>query len=449
MEPQADVYFSVTGQKDAPPRTQLHNFKKEMERVFYAGAPIPPLQSWEGAFGLLGEAIEHLGSARPEATVVVFLDELPWLATRRSGLLSALDHVWNTRLSRRAKLCVILCGSAASWILSKLIRAKGGLHNRITRQIRLEPFSLREARELLRSNGLKLAPRQVLEIYMAVGGVPYYLKQMTRGKSAAQNIGAACFSRSGILAEEFPRVLEALFTESATNEELLRVLAKKRCGMSRGELIKATRQKSGGRFASRLHELEEAGFIASFRPYGRKTKDTSYRLIDEYVWFYLSFIEKAPRGVLARGGDEYWVAKSTTPAYRAWAGYAFEGICLKHAQEIRKALGIAGLSVETANFRYLPGRGERTKRGAQIDLLFDREDGVITLCEIKYGSDDFRITKSYARDLINKIEVFEERTKTKKQILLALVTTHGMNPNAWSEDLIDNVVVAEDLFGET
>ena len=447
FEPRADLFFAVSGVKDAPIARQLTYFRRELERVFYGGAPLPRLRSWDEAFLLLSDAVQDRVIRQPGCQVVLFLDELPWMATPRSNLIQILDHYWNTRLSRQPTVRLVVCGSAASWILDRLIHARGGLHNRITRRIRLEPFTLAEARELFVARRLSGTPAQVLEHYMAVGGVPHYLKQMVRGRSAAQNIAQTCFDSNGVLVDEFPRLFASLFAESEAYEQIVRAIARKQSGVTRNEIIAITGLPSGGRLGRRLRELEEAGFIASLPPYRAKKKNTLYRLIDEYCWFYLRWIEKAPRGILARGGEDYWITKSATPAHRAWAGYAFESLCLKHAHEIRRALGIAGVASEVATWRHVPRGRSAHRRGAQVDLLFDRDDGVNTLCELKYSTQRFKVSRSYARELQDKITVFEEQTRTAKDVQLALITTRGLQPNSWSADLVDAVVTVDRLFG--
>lgn len=442
----ADVWFELTGQRDASVATQLHHFRLELQRAFYGGAPLPELDSWDRAFALLCDAIERAAAERPSARIAVFLDELPWLASPRSGLLESLDYHWNTRLSRHPGLRFIVCGSAASWMLEKLVHAKGGLHNRLTRRILLRPFELAEAKEYLDSLGVRLGPERVLELYLAVGGIPYYLQQFQPGKSAPQNIAAACFDRSGALFDEFERLFASLFSSSDAYETLVRAIAKKRSGVLRDELIASSGVASGGRLASRLRELEEAGFIASLVPYGKKRKQVAYRLIDEYVWFWLKWIEKAPRGILAKGGADWWIAKSQTPGYRAWAGYAFEGICLKHVDKIVKELGISGVAADVGTWRHVPTANEPRSRGAEIDLLIDRADGVVNLCELKYSSEPFAVTKAYARELRRKAEVFRERTGTKKELVWTLVAPHGVAPGPHVDGLIDSSVALDALF---
>lgn len=444
LEPLAGTYFEAIGQHAAPRSVQLANFREQLERTF--GRRLPELRSWREALTVLGDAVVEVAERAPRKPVVLFFDELPWMATHRSGLLPAIDYLWNARLSRLPNLTWVLCGSAASFMLDRLINARGGLHNRITHRLRLEPFRLGEVRELLKSRGVRRGISHTLELYMAFGGVPYYLHLVRSGTSAQQAIGELCFTRAGQLRDEFGRLFSSLFEESGEHERLVRAAAKQRRGLGRDELLASASLSSGGRSSRRLDELEAAGFLARYVPWGRSRRDSVYRLVDEYCLFYLHWIESAPASVLPDRGAQYWLAKMATPAFRAWSGYAFEGICLKHAAEIQAALGIDSMANEVGTWSYRPSRGVRDAMGAQVDLLFDRPDGVVNLCELKYAADDFVLTKAYAKELVTKAEVFKERTKTKKDVVITLVTTHGLKPGLWNDEVVDSVVTVQDLF---
>ena len=438
-------YFEVIGEHEAPKAIQLDNFRQQLEATYFHHR-LPPLSSWRQALSLLGDAVIRAAADNPRKPVVVFFDELPWMATHRSGLLPAIDHLWNARLSKVNNLVWILCGSAATFMLDRLINARGGLHNRITHRIRLEPFRLTEVQQLLALRRLKRGTMQTLQLYMALGGVAHYLLQVPRGLSATQAIGRLCFDSAGAMRDEFGRLFASLFDNSQEHEKLVRAAAMKRGGMLRDELIAAAGLPSGGRLSSRLDELEAAGFLARFVPYGRKTRDTSYRLIDEYTLFYLSWIATAPKSSFGAEGIKYWLARAATPAYRAWSGYAFEGICLKHSAEIERALGIDNMPNGIGSWRYRPKKGRAHEVGAQVDLLFDRPDGVINLCEIKYAEKSFVLTKAYAKKLVSRAEAFKQRTKTKKNVVTTLITTHGLKPGLWNDEVIDSVVTASDLM---
>ncbi|MBT3220270.1 MAG: ATP-binding protein [Proteobacteria bacterium] len=443
VQPRADFHFEVTGQKDAPTSVQLHHFKHSMQATFKRSFPMP--RSWDEAFAGLVEAVE---GAPCSNRVVLFFDELPWLARHKSGVLQALDYWWNSRLSRLPNLKLIVCGSAAAWIIEKLVHARGGLHNRITRQIVLQPFTVFETRAFMQSRGSKMNMGQLVMLYMAVGGVPFYLEQVEPRHSATQAIQALCFDADGVLRTEFPRLFSSLFDEGPAYEQIVRTIAKRRKGMLRPQLIEALGLSSGGGLAKKLRELENAGFVAPVVPYDHKRRNVAYRVVDPYVFFYLRWIEDAPKGIFSEATASYWLEISQTPAWRSWAGFAFETLCMQHSGAIKAALGLSGIAAQVGSWHYQPNRGSTRERGAQVDLLFDRSDGVVTLCELKHKDTKFAVDKDYARNLANKIEVFQAVTRTRKQIQLALVTTHGLRRNLWSEDLIDQDVDLNDLFGE-
>lgn len=441
----AGTYLEVTGTKDGPAALQRRRFKEAVEEAF-VGGPLPELSSWEDALGYLTTLVEQRAAARPDESIVLFFDELPWLATPKARLLEAIDYYWNRRLSQLPQVKLVLCGSAASWMLRRIVHAKGGLHNRITHQLRLEPFTLAEAQTFLQSRRVRLRPVELMELYMALGGVPYYLGLVDRGRSVSEIVGQLCFERDSPLQSEFTEVFASLFDQHEDHRTILRTLAKKREGLTRTELMQASGLSSGGSLNRRLHELEEAGFIGRIEPFGNKKKNAQLRVVDELSLFHLRWIEPAPKGVLARGGAAHWRSRAQTPAYRAWTGYAFESLCLKHAKELMRALDIDNLVTALGSWRYTAPRGRPDEQGAQVDLLFERRDGVINLCELKFAPEPFVITKAYARELKRKLEVFEARTKTKRRVVLTLVCPLGLKKNAWSEDLVEQVVDARALL---
>jgi uncharacterized protein len=446
MAPRAGTYFEVTGTKGGSAAVQLRRFREALEPVFAGGVRLPDFRSWDDALSYLTGLVEARAAAHPEQPIVLFFDELPWLAAPKSRLLESLDYYWNRSLSRVASVKLVVCGSAASWMLRRIVLAKGGLHNRITRQMRLEPFTVHEARTYLASRQIRLKSVELLQLYMALGGVPYYLSLVPRGQSVAGAIGALCFERAGPLQAEFANVLASLFSDHEGHAAILRALAKRKEGRTREELVEATERTSGGSLNRRLQELEEAGFIARVEPYGKKVKSALYRVIDEYTLFYLKWIEPAPKGILARGGTRHWQAMSQTTGYAAWAGYAFESICLKHARELESALGIENLVTAVGSWRFVPSRRTPHRTGAQVDLLFERRDGVINLCEMKFSAEPFVVTKAYARELRDKVALFEAHTKTKKRVILTLVAPFGLKKSAWSEGLVEQVVDANALL---
>ncbi len=437
------IYCEVVGVKDGKQQDQLQNFIESLSKTFYKNAPLKRPNTWREAFELLTKEIEGLPKSQK---IILFLDELPWLATKKSKLLQNLDYFWNSRWSQLPNMKLIVCGSAASWILENLIHAKGGLHNRITKTILLEPFSLLESKLYLKKRGIHLNDKQLLDIYMVMGGVPHYLKQIQKGKSATQNVNELCFHKDGLLYTEFKKIFKSLYDDSEIHLAIIREIAKNRYGIDRTKLLEKLKAQSGGTFNKRLDELEEAGFIQKFVPYGKKRKDYYYQIIDEYTLFYLTWIEPFSRKSAGQTKGIYWPNKSKTSAWYSWAGYAFEQICFKHVDNIRHALGLDKIVCNIGNWRYIPKKGA-DKSGAQIDLLLDREDGVISILEIKFSENEFIIDKATAKNLVNKIEVFENISSNKKQIFVVLVTTVGLKKNMWSVDLVHNVVLLKDIIG--
>jgi len=432
---QKQLIFEMSGVHQASLKEQLTNFRN----MLVGWMPLPLLPeipaNWTEAFVALRKYAEPLLTKRKG---VIFLDEFPWLSSAKSGFLPAFEFFWNSWASRQPNLIVVICGSAASWMIQKVVNNKGGLHNRITRKIRLLPFTLAETQEYLRYRKVELNHYQIVQLYMAMGGIPQYLKEVLPGQSAAQNIDRICFTREGLLQNEFNNLYHSLFAEADKHVAIVRALASKPAGLTRQEIIESCQLTTGGRTTQLLEELSESGFITVYLPFERSVRDSIYKLSDEYSRFYLKFIENS-----RATGAGTWMKLSVAPAWRSWSGTAFEGVCLKHVGAIKAALGIAGVYTEASTWRYVPGKGQS---GAQIDLLLDRQDSCISLCEMKFSSAPFIIDKAYAAELENKRQVFIQQTRTRKTIFIAMVTTFGVKDNVHKVGLIQNEVQLDDLF---
>lgn len=438
------IFFHATGLQDGSLKIQLEQFAKQIGDTFYNGASITPPKRWIDAFEDLTKATRQIP---PGQKIVIFLDEFPWMATKRSGLLQALDYYWNRYWADDARIKLIICGSSASWLIEKIINNKGGLHNRVTRTMRLEPFNLHDTEAFLALLGVHLNQKHALELYMVLGGVPHYLGLIRKGLSSQQIIDELCFQKDGALVDEFERLFASLFQESENYISLLKTIAKHRYGIGQADLIREGRVVGGGRAVQRLKALEEAGFIISFIPYGHQEKGIYYKVVDEYTLFYLSWIKPNLPTIRkqshARG---HWLSKAQTPSWKSWAGLAFEAVCYKHLPQIQKALSISG-DVSVGAWRYAP-RNQEVESGAQIDLLFDRADNAVTLCEIKYTEQPFLIDKKYAHNLLNKVERYQNETRTKKQTFIVMITSSGLKPSMYSEEIISKEVILEDLYRE-
>ncbi|MEM6319525.1 MAG: ATP-binding protein [Bacteroidota bacterium] len=428
------IIFEVTGSQNAPKAEQLANFTNQLNYFAQPIIPVKPPADWPTAFQML---IDYLEAKLGKEKIVVFLDELPWLATRKSGFLRAFSFFWNSWASQK-NVVIVICGSAASWMIQKVVRNKGGLHNRITRRIHLAPFNLSDTELFLQSNGIKMNHYQILQIYMTMGGIPHYLKELESGKSAIQNIDDICFSETGLLQDEFSSLYEALFDNAAEHIKIIRLLAENRLGLTRQEIIKLGKASDGGNISKTLEELVSSGFCTLVFAFGNKKKDRRYILTDEYSLFYLKFIENK-----RNEGRGTWTKLSQTQTWKSWSGFAFENICFKHVFQIKESLRIGGIYSEASTYRF---KGDDTIPDFQIDLLIDRNDQVINIIEIKFYKEDFLMTKAYAAKLRQRMALFKAKTKTKKQLFLTMLTTFPLIENQHSLGFVDQALTMEVLF---
>ena len=338
--------------------------------------------NWLEAFDALIALLESRGQ---EERQVVFIDELPWLDTPRSGFISAFEHFWNGWGAGRENLMLVVCGSATSWISDKLINNKGGLYNRTTNEIKLRPFTLGECEQYFKSQGLEMSRYDQLESYMATGGIPYYLSMFEKGKSLAQNFDRAFFAPNAKLSLEFDRLYSSLFTNAEECKTIVRLLATKRQGFTRKEIAELTKLPNGGGLSNTLTALEISDFIVSYNKLDRPKREVYYRLTDNYSKFYLSFID-GHKNI----NPTFWENNQLSPLLTAWRGFSFESLCLSHIVQIKHALGISGVQTEVC-----PWKSKQNKGGVQIDLVIKRDDRVINLCEMKFCADDFTITSRY------------------------------------------------------
>lgn len=441
---QTGNYFEQTGLNEGTLQEQLIVFSKMLSKCFYGGAKMAVPENWMEALQSLTDAIDSLPKNR---RVTLFFDELPWLATQKSGFIKALEYYWNTKWTYRKKLILIVCGSAASWMIENVIYAKGGLHNRITAKIPLQPFSLKETEFYLKSFGINLNHQQILQIYMAIGGIPHYLNGIKKGLSAAKNINELCFKKNGFLVNEFNILFHSLYEDPESYINIIRTIAKKYQGINRDDLISKSRIPNGGYLTTRLLSLEDAGFIKSYLPVGHSKKGVHYRIIDEYSLFYLTWIEPIFSNTLESSvASHYWESLIKQPIWNTWSGYAFESICFKHIDIIKKKLGLDYIPTRCSNWQYQPIKRKEGDEGAQIDLVFDREDGCVTLCEIKYSEKPYLLTKDYAKIIQKKEDIFSKITRNKKQVFWALITANGAMSNEALNSKIDQVVTLNDFF---
>ena len=429
------LVFDFTGTKDGIKEQQLLNFFAEYTKRAGSKTQKQPPLSWQDAFNVLATYLRSLSKLKRKQ--VVFIDEMPWLDTPKSGFISALEFFWNQHASAMNNVLLIACGSASSWIKKKLINARGGLYNRVTQRINLLPFNLYETELFLNELGVKLPRQQIVELYMAMGGIPFYLKEIVKGKSATQHIDATCFSPQGLLYAEYTQLYHSLFKNADQHINIIEALASKPQGMTRLAIALKT-QLSEGSLSRTLEELSECDFISLYQPFINKKKTSIYKLTDLYSLFYLKFIKPNKKN-----GKNTWEQLSTKSGFAAWSGYAFENICMMHVGQIKKALGISGVYTTTSSWMF---KGNDALPGAQIDMIIDRADQTINLCEARFTKENFAITKKYAAELRMKKSVFKQATQTKKLIFTTLLTTFPALKNQYYIGEIDNEITMDKLF---
>jgi hypothetical protein len=423
------MVFDVTGLHNGTQQEQLQNFHRQLSLrdKRFARRNVP--DQWQDAFALLEALIERSRSTRKK---VIFIDEFPWMATRRSRFLMWFENFWNSFCTKRKDIVVVICGSAASYMVKNILRNKGGLHNRVTRLIRLEPFNLYETELFLKSRKIQFGKYDVLQLYMALGGIPHYLDKIRKGSSVAQNIDRLCFAKGGELANEFQEVLASLFTDSETHMMMIKVLAETRKGLSRMELLQKCNLTYNGYTSNVLDELTDSGFVTKYQPYAKKERGSLFRLTDEYCMFYLKFI-RHHKGQ----GAGTWNKLTAKQTWKTWAGFTFESICIKHVPQIKSALGIAGVFSLHSSWQ---------NEHAQIDLVIDRDDNRINLCEMKFSNGPFLITKEYYTKLKNKQSQFLRDTGKRKGVFYTFITTYGITQNSYSLQMAENDIKIESLF---
>ena len=422
--------FYMSGAENADKQQQLFNFTAALNE--YSGTKYPFVDSWQKAFVQLQE---YLQNVKTKGRKVIFIDELPWLDNAKSGFLSAFEYFWNTYASSKKEIFLVVCGSATSWIMNKVIKNRGGLHNRVTRQIFLQPFTLNETEQFLKSKKITLPRFQIAECYMIMGGIPYYLEQLEKQYSLSQNIDNLFFKDTGILREEYSKIYCSLFKSPEKYMQIIETLARKRKGLSRDEVSKHSGISNGGGLTTILEELELCGFIAINDNFSTNKKNKLYQLTDFYSLFYLHFV-KDKKGT----NSNYWSTLTDNTSHRAWSGFSFELLCQSHIEQIKKSLSIGGV------VSYISGwRSKEAENGAQIDLIIDRNDNVINLCEMKFSNKEFTIDKNYDKIIQNKKWTFSEETQTKKALHTTMITTNGVKRNEYWNN-IQSEVTLNDLF---
>ncbi|MCD8388136.1 MAG: ATP-binding protein [Bacteroidales bacterium] len=427
--------FYLTGLYNKNTRKQLENFANVLSET--SGEDLNTPANWFEAFGLLKK---YLLGLNKEGRKLVFLDEVPWMDSQRSDFVSALENFWNAWGSGQDDLMLVLCGSATAWMMDKILGDKGGLFNRDTERIYLEQFSLHDTEQYLLSNGIRLNRYEIAECYMVMGGVPYYLSKLRPGLSLAQNVDNIFFKKNSLLKGEFQHLYKALFKSSDAYVKIVEALSKKKMGLTRSEISKATGQADGGSLTKKLENLINSDLVRVDNHFGRKKKEAVYQLCDFFTMFYFTYLLNQPND------ENYWSNSIDHRAHTSWTGLAFEQICMAHIPQIKKRLQITGTLSEYYAWRYFPSDQEK-ESGAQIDLVIDRRDEVVNLCEMKFARKPFVITKEVAMGLEKKENKFSSTNRVEKSIHSVLITTYPLAPGKYNAS-VQCVITLDDLFAE-
>ena len=391
-------------------------------------------KNWLEAFELLKRVIMN----SPDKKKVVFLDELSWMDTRGSDFVMALEGFWNGWASARKDVLLIVCGSVTSWMISKIVHNKGGLYNRLSFRINLEPFTLKECEEYVNAKNIIMNRYSILQCYMIMGGVPYYWSFLEKGLSLPQNIDRIFFADNALLDNEFEYIYSSLFHNPEPYIKIISALGKKKAGMTREEIVKASKLPESGNLSKKLEELENCGFIRRYNSYGKKQKDSLYQLIDNFTLFYFKFLEKKPTD------EHFWTNNQLSQAVKTWCGLAFERVCLEHVSEIKNALGISGVSTNAYSWSCKKDN-EKGLEGLQIDLIIERRDQIIDLCEMKYSTKPFKVTLKVDTDIHRKTWDFINATGTHFAVHPIILTPYGITDDSYRGQ-IQAVITADDLF---
>lgn len=422
--------FDMTGVIDGDKEDQLVSFNIALKESGYEGKRVT---DWYGAFEALKEVVKKVPQNR---SAIIFIDELPCLDTPRSGLVKALDLFWNGWANRQSNVKLIVCGSATTWIVDNIIDNHGGLHNRITHEMHIHPFTLHDTEEYLTTYGFKWNRLAMAQTYMVLGGIPYYLSLLDNALSLPANIDQLFFSRDAELKKEFDRLFKSLFKSPQAYVDIIQLLANNKKGLTRKEISEKLKKETGGHLSKLLVNLENCDFIRKYNVRERKINSNNgiYQLTDFYIQFYHDFCSKHTTD------EHFWENSINSPKQNTWYGLAYERLCMAHIPQIKEALGIQRIRTE-----YYSWRSKESVPAAQVDLIIERADQIISLCEIKYSKGIYSLDVKEEERLRNRITDFADETKVKEAVQLVLITTYGLKDNAHSTEVNDRVVL-DDLF---
>jgi uncharacterized protein len=423
--------FYLTGIQNQPMKVQLQAFANELS--FRQKKSVSRPKDWLEAFALLRNYVETVETTTKK---VIFIDELPWIDSPKSNFIQIFAHFWNSWAAWEKNIILVIAGSSTSWIVNKVYNDTGGFHNRVTKRIWLEPFKLSETEAFLRSKHIQLSRYEIALIYMAFGGVPFYLYEVKIGESAAQCIERLCFADGGLLKNEFDNLYASIFNTPEAHIRIAKTLAQHPYGMEKTQLLKQAKITNSEASTKILDELVANDYLYYMIPYGKKANRGKYILADFYSRFYFNFISN-PK-------ISNWMSEIDSNTYKTWCGLAFEWLCHYHKKEILKGLGISG--IRSYEISYLNVKDDNRKMTGQIDMLIDRADNVLNLCEIKFANDVYVLSKAEGENIRKKMWYLMDHLKRRKSIFPVMITTFGCEKNMHYLGLITHQLDLDCLF---
>lgn len=412
-------------------RAQLHHFYNSL--VMQGMKECKEPDNWLDAFLLLEKYLQKKDNGSRQ---LIFLDELPWLDTPRSGFLRAFEGFWNNWACHRKNIMVIVSGSANSWILNNLIGNHGGLYNRVTFKMKLYPFTLKECEEFYTDNDIRFSPYDIVQSYMIFGGIPYYMNYVDGEYSLAQNVDKIFFDKEAYLKDEYDTLFQSVFANPEVEKSLVKLISTRNSGYTRAEISERSGLSNGGGLSRYLNALLASGFVTKYVPFGKSKREEHYKVVDPFCLFFLHF-----KNEINGGNDGFWQQNLSAQLLVTWRGFAFENVCFNHIPQIKNALGISGVNTMASAW----SKREDDSEGTQIDLVLSRNDNVVNMCELKYYGEEFNVNKDYYRKLIRRQELLMKEVSRKTVVRSTLITTYGLKRNEYS-GVFTNVITLEDLF---
>ena len=410
---------------------QLEHFYNSLLDVNFKCDVIP--KNWMQAMQYLKQYIKSLDQNKKQ---VIFIDELPWLDYPKSDFFLAFEGFWNNFGSCTDNLLCIICGSATSWMLNKIINNHGGLYGRVNYEMKLSPFTLLETEEYFLENEIVLPREEITKAYMAVGGIPYYLGYFEKGESLAQNINRLFFEKNAKLQNEFNRLFASVFNNYEQVKKIVILLSKSNNGYNRKQICERLNISDGGSLSEMLNSLIACDFLTKYYSAFASKRDVYYKLVDPFCIFYLKFVQNK----VNLEPDLFKIAYSS-PAVINFYGHAFENVCFNHTLQIKKALGIEGVVTE-----FLPFKSNyEDDINTQIDMIIIRNDRVINICEIKFKSINFIVDSEYYVKVCRRQELIETKIPKKYIIVNTLICSSKLAKNSYS-GVFNKVITLDDLF---